>query len=329
MKLNRDTLQKLPRAFRIQVEENAQRKALTQSELAVEQKHILAELRKHRTPGARTDLQPVGNLAHRSEAHATETVAKLFGEGRKTMEKRLAICDAAEAEPEKYGKLRDDMDRTGRVNGVFRRLKIAGQAEQILAEPPPLPGRAPYRVIVADPPWPYDRNAEDPSSMGVCKYPPMPIADICALSVASIVHEDCVLWLWTTNAFMRRAYEVLDAWGFQEKTILTWAKDRPSTGNWLWGQTEHAIMAVRGKPVVTLRNQTTLFHAPRRGHSAKPVEFYDLVESLCPAPRYADIFSRYRHNEKWIATVTRRRGARCSPIARKRRLTDEYRKEDS
>jgi len=23
------------------------------------------------------------------------------------------------------------------------------------------------------------------------------------------------------------------------------------------------------------------------------------VESLCPAPRYADLFSRYRHNDKW------------------------------
>jgi hypothetical protein len=25
----------------------------------------------------------------------------------------------------------------------------------------------------------------------------------------------------------------------------------------------------------------------------------ELVESLCPAPRYADLFSRYRHNDKW------------------------------
>jgi hypothetical protein len=31
----------------------------------------------------------------------------------------------------------------------------------------------------------------------------------------------------------------------------------------------------------------------------KPVEFYELVESLCPAPRYADLFSRYQHNDKW------------------------------
>jgi len=47
-----------------------------------------------------------------------------------------------------------------------------------------------------------------------------------------------------------------------------------------------------------------VLHAPWRGryderHSVKPVEFYAFVESLCPASRYADLFSRYRHNEKW------------------------------
>jgi N6-adenosine-specific RNA methylase IME4 len=70
-------------------------------------------------------------------------------------------------------------------------------------------------------------------------------------------------------------------------------------GDWLRGQTEHCIMAVRGKPIVTLTNQTTLLHAPVRAHSQKPPEFYDFVEKLCPAPRYADLFSRYRHNDKW------------------------------
>ena len=66
------------------------------------------------------------------------------------------------------------------------------------------------------------------------------------------------------------------------------------------------VMAVRGKPVITLTDQTTLlrgpFHLVRKdAHSAKPVEAYDFVERLCPAPRYCDLFSRYRHNEKWDA----------------------------
>jgi hypothetical protein len=24
-----------------------------------------------------------------------------------------------------------------------------------------------------------------------------------------------------------------------------------------------------------------------------------LVESLCPSPRFVDLYSRYRHNDKW------------------------------
>jgi N6-adenosine-specific RNA methylase IME4 len=98
---------------------------------------------------------------------------------------------------------------------------------------------------------------------------------------------------------MRDAFTVLDAWGFERKTILTWFKNRMGTGKWLRGQTEHVLFAVRGRPIVTLTNQTTALHAPVRGHSQKPVEFYDLVESLCPAPRYCDLFSRYQHNERW------------------------------
>ena len=61
---------------------------------------------------------------------------------------------------------------------------------------------------------------------------------------------------------------------------------------WLRGQTEHCILAVHGKPVVALTNQTTLVHAPQRTHSQKPEEFYELVESLCSAPRYAELFAR-------------------------------------
>jgi N6-adenosine-specific RNA methylase IME4 len=44
--------------------------------------------------------------------------------------------------------------------------------------------------------------------------------------------------------------------------MVTWPKDSPGQGHWLRGQTEHAIVAVRGKPVVTLTNETTLLHPP-------------------------------------------------------------------
>jgi hypothetical protein len=69
-------------------------------------------------------------------------------------------------------------------------------------------------------------------------------------------------------------------------------KDRMGTGDWLRGQTEHCIMAVRGKPIVQLTNQTTALVGPMRANSQKPEEFYEFVEKLCPAPLYAELFSR-------------------------------------
>jgi len=193
------------------------------------------------------------------------------------------IAQAAAADPDRHGRLLDAIGRTGQVSGAHRNLMVSRRADAIATEPPPLPdGR--FRVIVADPPWAYGARAEDPSHRAANPYPQMPIEDIRALPVADRAHDDAVLWLWTTNSHMREAYGVVEAWGFQPKTILTWAKDRLGTGDWLRGQTEHCLMAVRGRPVVTLTNQTTLLQAAMREHSRKPDAFYALVESLCPAP---------------------------------------------
>ena len=52
-------------------------------------------------------------------------------------------------------------------------------------------------------------------------------------------------------------------------------------------------MAIRGKPTVTLTNQTTALLAPMREHSRKPDEFYALVESLCPGNKL-ELFSRQK-----------------------------------
>lgn len=163
-------------------------------------------------------------------------------------------------------------------------------AARVRAEPAPLP-EGPFRVIVADPPWQYDKRAEDATHRGANPYPSMTTDQICALPVGARAHDDAVLWLWTTNAFMRDAFRVLDAWGFKEKTILTWVKDRMGMGDWLRGQTEHCLMAVRGKPVVTLTNQTTVLDARLREHSRKPDEFYALVEKLCHGSKL-EIFAR-------------------------------------
>ena len=276
--------------------ENSHRKDFTLSE-AVAIKRALEPIERAAANARQRAGKPLENF---SKGRALDKVAKVVSKHRTTIAKAEAIVDAAEAEPEKYGPLLAAMDKTGRANGAFRRLQNQKQAEQIRAEPPPLPGRGPYRVATCDVPWPYEPDDDDPAHRGAWPFPTMSLDQLCAMPVASLMHTDSILWFWTTNFHMRHAFTILDAWGFQKApTMLTWAKNRPGHGHWLRGKTEHCILAVRGKPVVQLTNQTTLLVAPTRGHSVKPREFYDLVEALCPAPRYADLFSRYRHSDKW------------------------------
>jgi N6-adenosine-specific RNA methylase IME4 len=121
----------------------------------------------------------------------------------------------------------------------------------------------------------------------------MDLEEIKAMPVAEIADENAILWLWTTNAHLRVAFEVIEAWGFEYKTLLTWVKDRMGTGEWLRGQTEHCMLAVRGKPVFLHGNHTTVLEAARREHSRKPEEFYSLVEVTCPGSK-VELFCRQR-----------------------------------
>lgn len=293
------TVAPLSEIARGEAAENFERKDFTPSEAVAIKRALEPEIKeaaKERMVAAHASPE---KFSKQQAGRAADKAASFTGLSRPTLQKAEAIVAAAEAEPEKFGKLVEDMDRTGRVDGPFKRLKVARQAEEIRKEPPGLPGKGPYRVIVADPPWPYELRKEDPSHRATHPYPQQSIADICKLDIGSIAHGDCILWLWTTNHHMREAFGVLDAWGFQHKTILTWAKDRMGTGDWLRGQTEHCLMAVRGSPIVHLTNQTTLLHGPLRENSRKPDEFYDFVERLCPAPRYATLYHRGVTRSNW------------------------------
>lgn len=150
-----------------------------------------------------------------------------------------------------------------------------------------------YRTIVADPPWRYDNRAEDATHRGRLPYPSMSLDEIAALPVGEMAAADSVLWLWTTNAHMEFAWDIARAWGFETKTVLTWAKDKMGLGDWLRGQTEHCLLAVRGRPAWSLTNETTLHHGRRLEHSRKPDTFYEMVERMSPAP-HLELFARRR-----------------------------------
>jgi len=274
--------------------ENFVRKDLLPTEIVALKRAIepLERRAARERQGSRADLCHPAIVAERQVSAFGDTrdnIARYLGVGRTTIERAEAVVEAAEQEPEEYGYLVEQMDRSGKVAGVFRRLTVLKQARELDAIPPPLPS-GPFQVIVADPPWRYETGNALP-------YPTMAIDDIKNIPVSAIADENAVLWLWTTNAHLRVAFDVVDAWGFQYKALLTWVKDRMGTGEWLRGQTEHCLLASRGKPVFIHGTHTTVLEASRREHSRKPEEFYALVEATSAGGKL-ELFSRERR-EGW------------------------------
>ena len=139
--------------------ENFCRKDFTQSELAEIQRVILEHwsVARKAGQGKRTDLTSTQTAVEVGKPapveNTTEQVARLFGESEHTTRKRLAVADAAKAEPDKYGKLLVEMDRIDRVNAVHRRLVAMQQGKRdsrraAAAAVRPLPGRRLRSAVV-------------------------------------------------------------------------------------------------------------------------------------------------------------------------------------
>jgi N6-adenosine-specific RNA methylase IME4 len=179
------------------------------------------------------------------------------------------------------------------VKSAKKKIETAQQIEAIAQTTYP---QGKYHVIVMDPPWKYDNRAKDITHRAANPYPDMTIEEIRGWEkdnggIPALALDDCILWLWTTNAHVKQAHELAEAWGFEVKTILTWVKSKMGTGDWLRGKSEHCLMCIKGKPIINLTNQTTILNGPLREHSRKPDEFYKMVDELCPGKKI-DIFSR-------------------------------------
>lgn len=239
---------------------------------------------------------PNGSKPKQDEsARTTSQAAEGAGMSRPTYEKAKAVIDAAKEDPT-LRPLVDEMNKSGKVSGVAKKLGRIQAAEEIRREPQPLP-TGPFRVLVVDPPWRYTKRDDDPTHRATCPYPSMTVDEIAALPVGNLAGDDAILWLWTTNAHLPEVWPIISSWGFAYKTMLTWVKDKMGVGDWLRGQTEHCLLCVKGKPTTLLTNQTTVIHAPAREHSRKPEAFYLLVEELCPGSK-CELFAR-ESREGW------------------------------
>jgi N6-adenosine-specific RNA methylase IME4 len=180
-------------------------------------------------------------------------------------------------------------DQSGRVSldvtAVDKKARRAERETTLAAEQRALPDKK-YGVIYADPEWQFEVYSRDTGMDRAADnhYPTSGTDAICARPVADIAADDCALFLWATVPMLPDALRVMTAWGFDYKSHCIWAKDRIGTGYWFRNQHELLLVGTRGKiPAPAMGTQVaSLVDAPVGKHSAKPVQFYDLIEAYFP-----------------------------------------------
>lgn len=140
------------------------------------------------------------------------------------------------------------------------------------------------------------------------------------------IADDCLLFLWRVSSMPQEALDVIRYWGFQPKSEIVWIKasstyhakvlddggDREGDvvethtlhfgmGRYVRNCHETCLIAARGQATKLIENHSTrsVFVAPvPRGkdgkivHSAKPPEFYEIVEGLVGRVSKLELFAR-------------------------------------
>jgi len=172
-------------------------------------------------------------------------------------------------------------------------------------EAPSLPSGK-YGVILADPPWAYEYSHKSFKRVDD-HYPTMSLEEICDMGgdVKKLSAKNSTLFLWVPSCHLDKAFSVLEAWSFRYATTHVWSKGGYSYGH--YGSVDHEFLVIggRGKATPTCDPKITAKVSsvqviPKTRHSAKPVEYYSLIETLYPDRRYLELFARNPEpRKKW------------------------------
>lgn len=277
-------------------DENTVRKDFTPEE-AVRIGLALEEIEKPAAQARQWAGTPSGKLPEgpNGKGEALIRVAGAIGMSRHTYERARAVVEAAESDPQTFGPLVADMNRSGNVTRAWRKMQ-AIQDERAIQNGRLSIVKGRYRTIVVDPPWEYDTNLLGRSRP---EYAVMGLAALEDLPVGEWADDDCHLYLWATNAMLPKACGLLAAWGFDYKTLITWVKPRIGLGAYFRNSTEHVLFAVRGERATRVKDIPTHFEAPANGHSVKPAALYDIVQRASWPP-YLEVFAR-QPRDGWAA----------------------------
>lgn len=159
-----------------------------------------------------------------------------------------------------------------------------------------------FGTILADPPWQFMNRTGKmaPEHRRLMRYPTMKLNEIIDLPVRELAAAKSHLYLWVPNALLQEGLEVMKNWGFTYKSNLVWFKTRKDggpdgrgVGFYFRNVTELILFGTRGsiRTDDAGRRQVNIITSQKRGHSIKPDELYDIIESCSYGPRL-ELFAR-------------------------------------
>ena len=147
-----------------------------------------------------------------------------------------------------------------------------------------------YKTILADPPWDINQKGKRGAAR---HYPLMTLDQIKAMPVKDLSEENAHLYLWIPNGLLQEGLDVIKAWGFTYRSMLTWGKSRLGLGVYIRSSSETILFATRGRAPVKFHGQGSWLFAPVQEHSHKPEEQFAIIERLSDGP-YLELFARRR-----------------------------------
>jgi N6-adenosine-specific RNA methylase IME4 len=154
-----------------------------------------------------------------------------------------------------------------------------------------------FGTIYADPPWSYSNTATR-ANVSNHYAGTMTAAEVAAMPVGELAADDAHLHLWVTKDFIFEAKRVMDAWGFEYKSMFVWVKTQMGIGNYWRMSHEMLLLGVRGNAKrFNEHKHKSWAEYPRGEHSAKPEEIRGIIERCSPGG-YLELFGR-KHVPGW------------------------------
>ena len=274
--------------------------------------------------GAGLDLQNAGaELKLRAERKAGLMIPKVFPHGVKkefkTLDNQTSLKDVGisrfqshqwqkeasipKERFEEHIKETKEAEKELTTTGIIRLASNLLKKEEV--ETTPLP-KGKYNIIYADPPWDYGgpeqhgkfETVQDKTLKSY--YPPMSLKKICELPIPNLTAKEAVLFLWVTSPFLKKSFEVIEAWDFEYKTSFVWNKIKHNVGHYNSVRHEFLLIATKGsyKP-----DHKKLYNSvqsiERTKHSRKPEKFRQIIDDIYRKGKRIELFRRGKKIKNW------------------------------